>query len=252
MPRRENIDRILRDWPYEPNSAEVLNVRVVKGDDGRQVLQMRIDLGLLQLEMNGRPDGSRPNGFETYYDYLVGEAVHLGEDFVLSDEQCQEADREFVQFYHRRNCWLRLRNFRNAIADADHTLGLMDFCRDHSGDESWTVSHEQYRPFVLFQRTQAEALAELDEKGERGPKLAVAAIERGLERIREVFAEHEAEEHFEEDEMVTRLRELRDSLHDQFDDESRLKKKLSEAVAAEQYELAAKIRDELAKRQVRK
>ena len=241
-PRRENIDRILRDFPYEMDSA---NVRMVKGDNGRQVIQMRIDLGLLQLETEGRPDGERPNGFESYYDYLVGEAVHLGEDFVLTEEQCNEADREFVQYYHRRNCWLRLRQFRSAMADADHTLGLMDFCRDHSPDDTWTVSHEQYRPYVLFQRTQADALAELEE---HGPHQAVTAIERGLDRIRAVFAEHEAEEHFEDDEMVARLRELRDSLRDQFDDESRLRQKLSEAVAAEQYELAAKIRDELAKR----
>lgn len=242
MPRRENIDRILRDWPFDAESA---NVRVVKGEDGRKVLQMRIDLGLLQLETEGRPDGLRPQGFESYYDYLVGEAVHLGEDFVLSEEQCVEADREFVQYYHRRNCWLRLRKFREAIGDADHTLELMDFCRDHSPDDAWTVSHEQYRPYVLFQRTQADALAELEEKG---PHAAVGAIERGLDRIKSVFAEHDAEEHFEEDEMVARLRELRDSLRDQFDDESRLRQKLSEAVAAEQYELAAKLRDEIAKR----
>ncbi len=242
MPRRENIDRILRDWPFDPESA---NVRMVKGENGRKVLQMRIDLGLLQLEMVGRPDGLRPNGFESFYDFLVSEAVHLGEDFVLTDEQCIEADREFVQFYHRRNCWLRLRKFREAMADADHTLELMNFCRDHSPDDQWTVSHEQYRPYVLFQRTQADALAELEEKG---PHAAVLAIERGLDRIKEVFAEHEAEEHFEEDEMVARLRELRDSLREQFDDESRLRQKLTEAVAAEQYELAAKIRDEIAKR----
>jgi hypothetical protein len=242
MARRDHIDRILRDWPYEPNSA---NVRVIKGESGREVIQMRVDLGLLQLETDGRPDGSRPGGFDTFYDFLVGEAVHLGEEFVLSEEQCGEADREFVQFYHRRNCWLRLRQFREAIGDADHTLLLMDFCRDHSPDEQWTVSHEQYRPYVIFQRTQAEALAELEE---RGPHEAVAAIERGLERIREVFAEHEAEEHYDDDEMVTRLRELRDSLRDQFDDETRLRQKLTEAVQKEQYELAAKLRDEIARR----
>jgi hypothetical protein len=242
MARRDNIDRILRDWPYDPEGG---NVRIVKGESGRKVIQMRIDLGLLQLEIEGRPDGTRPNGFDSYYDYLVSEAVGLGEDFVMSEEQCSEADREFVQFYHRRNCWLRLRQFRDSIADADHTLELMDFCRDHSPDDTWTVSHEQYRPYVLFQRTQADALADLEEKG---PHAAVLAIERGLERIREVFAEHEAEEHYDEDEMVIRLRELRDSLRDQFDDESRLRVKLSEAVAAEQYELAAQIRDEIAKR----
>ena len=70
-------------------------------------------------------------------------------------EQCREADREFVQYYHRRLCWLAMREFSKAMHDADHTLLLMDFCRDHSPDEEWTMSHEQYRPFVLFHRTQA-------------------------------------------------------------------------------------------------
>ena len=242
MARREHIDRILRDWPYDPDA---INVRMTKGENGRAIIQMRVDLGLLQLEIAGRPDGIRPQGFDTYYDYLVGEAVHLGEDFVMDDDQCDEADREFVQYYHRRNCWLRLREFRKAMEDANHTLGLMDFCRDHSPEQSWTISHEQYRPYVLFQRTQAEALAELEE---RGAQEAVDAIQRGLDRIYEVFAEHDAEEHFEEDEMVNRLKELKDSLRDQFDGETRLRQQLSEAVAAEQYELAAKIRDELARR----
>ena len=72
MARKENIDRILRDWPYDP---EGISVRKKKGDDGRDVLQMRLDLGLLQLEATGRPDGTRPQGADTYFDYLVGRAV---------------------------------------------------------------------------------------------------------------------------------------------------------------------------------
>ncbi len=62
-------------------------------------------------------------------------------------------------------------------------LGLMDVCRDHSPDEDWTMSHEQYRPFVLFHRTRAAALAELDD---HGPEKAIAAINEGLDRIKEV------------------------------------------------------------------
>ena len=82
---------------------------------------------------------------------------------VLSEDQCAEADREFVQFYHRRICWLAIRQFERAVRDADHTLGLMDFCRDHSPDENWTLNHEQYRPFVKFHRTQAATLKALEE-----------------------------------------------------------------------------------------
>ena len=64
MAHNEHIDRILRDWPFDPNG---ISVRKTKGNDGREVLQMRLDLGLLQLEISGRPDGSRPEGAETYF-----------------------------------------------------------------------------------------------------------------------------------------------------------------------------------------
>ena len=45
-------------------------------------------------------------------------AAKTGQALVLSEEQCLEADREFVQFYHRRICWLTLRHYARALADA--------------------------------------------------------------------------------------------------------------------------------------
>ena len=45
-------------------------MRIVPGDDGREKLQMRIDLGLLQMELDGRPDGQRPAGAESLLDHL--------------------------------------------------------------------------------------------------------------------------------------------------------------------------------------
>src|SRR5262245_43370272 len=101
---------------------------------------MRVDLGVLQIETTGRPDGTRPHGCTTFFDYLKREArsvARSGNKFTLSEEQCQEADREFVQFYHRRVCWLALRQYDKAIADADHTLAFMDFVRDHSPSEEY-------------------------------------------------------------------------------------------------------------------
>ena len=147
-------------------------------------------MGVLQMESEGRPDGTRPHGYETYYDFLLGQEFRDVE-FQLTEEQCSEADREFVQFYHRRICWLALREFPRAVADADHTLALMDFCGEHSPDEKWTISHEQYRPFVLFHRTQAAALAELDR---HSPEAAIQEINHGLDQLRGVFAQHDAEE----------------------------------------------------------
>jgi len=244
MSNDSNIDRLLTDWPYDPDSV---SVRLVKGDDGREVIQMRLDMGVLQLETIGRPDGARPHGNETFFDYLLAESIAGGAEFEFTEEQCGEADREFVQFYHRRVCWIALREYKKAVDDADHTLAFMDLCKAHSPDEQWTLSHEQYRPFVLFHRTQAAALAQLDESG-GGPEVAIQEINGGLDRMKKLFEEYEADEEFDEDELVARLSELRESLREQFSVGHTLSEQLAEAIKSEQYELAARLRDEIANR----
>lgn len=243
MSGRQNIDHIFRDWPYDPQGV---SVRRQKGKNGRDVIQMRLDMGLLQLEVAGRPDGSKPFGAVTMCDFLTQKLKSETKEYSLTEEECAEVDREFMQFYHRRVCWLALRDFRKAMEDADHTLRLMDICRDHSPDREWMLSHEQYRPFVLFHRCQASALAALEEEG---PEEAIKALNAGLDMIRTVYAEFEAEEEFDQDELVARLTELRESLRQHFQVGRTLEEQLSDAIANEKYELAAEIRDQLAKRQ---
>lgn len=239
MKQDPNIDEIFKDWPYDPASV---SVRLAKGSDDRDVLQMRIEMGLLQLETTGRPDGETPGGERTFFDRLITLSFE-DEDMVMDEDQCAEADREFVQFYHRRVCWLALREFEKAVLDANHTLALMDFCREHSPDENWTMAREQYRPFVMFHRIQAEALGLLeDETAER----AIETLNKGLNDLRQVFVEFEAEDEFEDSELVDRLTELRESLRERFDVGPTLKEQLEAAVAAEKYELAAELRDRLA------
>lgn len=243
MPQsKQHIDAVLRGWEYEP--GEVC-ARLVRGADGRTVLQMRVDMGLLQLETTNRPDGLRPGGAETYFDHLLSLSLNESSDFQLNADQCAEADREFVQFYHRRICWLALREFRRAMNDADHSLAFMDFVRSCSPNEEWTASHEQYRPYILFHRTQAAALAELEEKS---PEAAIEAINQGLSRLKAFFLEMDSEEEFDENELVERLSSLRTSLRDHYNIPRTLNEQLADAVATEQFELAARLRDEIAKR----
>jgi hypothetical protein len=237
-----DIDQVLRDWPFQPG---VISARLVRAADGREVLQMRVEMGLLQMETTHRPDGERPGGADTYLDYLIQQALHEGDGFEISEEQCFEADREFLQLYHRRVCWLAIRQFERAVADADHTLDLMNFARDHCSDEEWILSHEQYRPFVLFHRTQAAALARLDKQGAEG---AIEEINVGLARIRAVFRRADAAEHFDEDGMVGQLRDLQEAIREHYEVGRTLSEQLADAVAAEHYELAAKLRDEIARR----
>jgi hypothetical protein len=239
MATPRDIDTLLKHWEFQPGEV---NARLLRARDGREVLQMRVDMGVLQLETELRPDGTKPHGAETYYDYLVGEAIREGDAFRLSKQQCSEADREFVQFYQRRLCWLSLREYRRAARDADHSLAFMDFVREHSPDEEWTLSHEQYRPFVLFHRVQAGALAALEDGG---AEPAIREINAGLGRFRELFDRYGAGEQYAEDELVRRLEQMRESVRKKYEVGPTLDEQLAEAVRAEDYELAARIRDQI-------
>jgi hypothetical protein len=240
-----DIDAALRDWEYKPG---VVQARMIKAQGGRDVIQLRLDLGLLQMETADRPDGSRPFGFATLLDYLrdqARQAAQRNETFTLNEEQCQEADREFVQYYHRRLSWLALRNFGQAVADADHTLEFMDFVRDHSPGEEYTQAHEQYRGFVVFQRTQAAAAWAVEKEN---PEKAIDEILQGLDQLRTFFAAYDLEDQLEENGMVQQLRKMEKSLRKEHSIEATLQEQLADAVAKEQYEAAAQIRDALRRR----
>jgi len=244
MGSTKGLGDVLGNWDFDPQS---LSVRLVKESDGRDVIQMRIDLGVLQMETQGRPDGKTVEGFPSFLDHMLA-FEEKSPEFVMDDDQCFEADREFLQYYHRRISWLRLMHYHRVVEDADHTLALMDVCRDHSPDDEWTMTHEQYRPFVMFHRTQAAAMAAMDETD---VEKAISLLDEGLSQIRDVFLEHEAEEEFDEDEMVQQLVKLRDSLCEEYGIGPSLQQQLDQAVKSEQYELAAQLRDELARRQAR-
>jgi hypothetical protein len=236
----QRIDHILNEWPFDPFAV---NVRMIE-DRSSIILQMRVDMGILQLEDIGRPDGKKPHGASTYYDFLKNKAAQDKNEFRLDEDNCVEIDREFVQFYHRRVCWLQLKEFERAVRDADHTLSLMDFCKEFSDDEEWTISHEQYRPFVLYHRTQAAALSMLDEEDTaEAAELAIEEVNAGLERMHALFVEYDAEEQFEEDELVQRLMEFREGLRKKYEVDSTLDERLAQAIADEDYELAAELRD---------
>lgn len=237
-----DFDALLRDWEFKPGMVQA---RLVRTRSGREVIQVRVDLGMLQIETEGRPDGQTPNGFPTYFDYLKSlaeKADRAGREFTLSDEQSEEADREFTQFYHRRIAWLTLRSFEKAMADADHTLAFMDFVRDHAPNDEYRLAHEQYRGFVLFHRTQAAAAQAVEGDD---PEAAVDAILTGMRQIKSFFAEHDLEEQAEDDGMIRQLKKLEQSLREMHGIEETLREQLDKAIANEEYERAARLRDAL-------
>ncbi len=242
----QDIDFVLEDWEYKPG---VVQARLVPARDGREVIQMRVELGILQLETSGRPDGLRPHSQLTYLDHLrhlARRASAKGKALTLNEDQCQEADREFIQYYHRRICWLALRQYARALKDADHTLDFMDFVKNHSPSPEYTEAHERYRGFVIFQRTQAASAQQVEQNH---PEQAVDEVRQGLERLRLFLTEREQEEQLDEDGMVQHLRKIESALREQYHIGATLQEQLEQAVANEDYERAAQLRDALKRRQ---
>src|SRR5207249_76228 len=92
-----DLNTVLKDWPHEPG---MIKVRKVTGLDGHDKLQLRIDLGVLQMEMTGRPDGLRPHGSESLLSYHQNRAAlakAAGDDYQLSPEDCSELQQEGIQ-----------------------------------------------------------------------------------------------------------------------------------------------------------
>ena len=164
---------------------------------------------------------------------------------VLSGHQRSEADREFIQYYHRRVAWLALRRYDKAIQDADHTLALMDFIRRHGSEDDYIASHEQFRGPVLFHRTQAATALALER---RRPEEAIDALRDGVDRLdahqRTWWEEHDPSES-PNPALIESLRGIEDEIRKNFSVEKTLREQLDEAVAREDYERAAWLRDQI-------
>lgn len=248
---RRDLDDVIQGWPFDPEPGEVL-ARELRARDGRSVIQIRVELGVLQLEVSGRPDGSRPHGFNTCLDYLRYCAAGRGQrpggkspPWVMQAEHCAEADREFLQYYQRRVAWLSLRRFDKAMLDADHSLALMDFVRRHGGDDDYIASHERFRGLVQFHRVQAQALIAIER---RRPEEAIDAIHEGMEKI----AFHQRTWWDQRDaggtespnlSLLEQLRNLEQEIRRNYAVDKTLREQLDEAVAREDYEQAARLRD---------
>lgn len=254
---RRDIDDALMGWPFDPDPGEVV-AREVRARDGRSLLQVRIELGILQLEVEGRPDGGKPHGFVSYLDYLRHRAASRGlapggkaPSWTMTTEHAAEVDREFIQYYHRRVAWLALQRYERALRDSDHTLALMDFINRHSTDEEYTQKHDRFRGLVMFHRTQALAAMSIER---RKPDEAIDAVREGLDRLLShqiAWAEqHDGEEVINQP-LIDQLRDIESEIRKNYAVEKTLKEQLDEAVAHEDYERAARLRDMIRARSTR-
>ena len=242
-----DISAILEGWHYK--SGQVV-VRKIKGIDGRDKIQLRVDLGLLQMELDGRPDGKRPHDKESLLDhYLAQRENHkakFGSDagFVLDADDCFALQEEALQYYHRYLSLLAVRDYARAERDTARNLRVFDLVWKHAVREADKWALERHRPYVLMMNTRARASAALQKDD---PEQAIRHIQEGIERIEQFFEDREQQKRQRTSGELAFLKAWLNEIKENKppSEADRLRDELQWAVDVEDYERAAKIRDQI-------
>ena len=242
-----DISHLLDSWDYQ---AGQIVVRKFKGKDGKEKVQLRVDLGLLQMNACGRPDGKQPFGHESLLDHLEAKLQkhkleHGSEDgFRISPEECAKLQQEAIQYHHRYICLFQLKEYDNVLRDADRNIRAFDFVEKYSerADMAWAL--QQLRPQLLMMRIRALGSQKLDAGDFDG---AIDSIDQGIEEIREFYNDQGRGDLIEQSGEIQSLvgwaQELRAAKP--LSEREKLENALRDAVRREDYEKAAAVRDAL-------
>ena len=240
-----DLRELLESWPYDPED----NVRKLRAQDGREVLQVRLPLGLEQYELDGRPDGSRPHGKESLLEYHLDrleQAKTAGKEdtFGLSHDECDELFAEGTLYYFRYLHCFQVKEWQRTMRDTRRNLRLFDFVHQHAELEEDQLYLEQWRPYILRMNAAAHAMFEL-EAGEHSQAIAhLNAAARQIETLPEIDDETFQYERQRSLEALREMAEQIDKVKPLSELES-LERQLGDAIEKQAFERAAELRDRI-------
>ncbi|MGA0333831.1 MAG: UvrB/UvrC motif-containing protein [Kiritimatiellia bacterium] len=245
MSKHLDLTPLLHDWHFDPSQVTARMVEVE--NEALPEVQLRLDLGILQMKLNGRPDGQRPHGYESalkYYRQRILTERRAG--YKLDADACAELQQECVQVYYRYLALMVLKDYDRVIRDTVHSMEIFDLVEKYSESEDIMWDFLQFKPYVIMMSTRAKAekLAAAQELDE-----AVSQIESGMNEIEAFLVKMEDDpEALDECQELAILEDLIRDLTERGGEENpviALKQKLQHAVRNENFEEAAKIRDSI-------
>jgi hypothetical protein len=247
-----DLNELLGGWDC---SVDEVCARVIRGVDGTDVLQLRVDLGVLQMFLDGRPDGLRYHGLPSVQDYFEHES-RVGRE--LTEEDWRELHRELQQYNYRRLAFsglaeeaLREKDLKRGGAYLQRTLRDIERClatlqKLEENGEEWDGALALLVPTLVFSR--ARLLTRLRIAEERFDE-AIEEAELGIRDLKQALAESGFdEEQREQNPAVAHLSQVAGRLREQYGIALTLKERLDEAIEREDFEMAARLRDELRRR----
>lgn len=244
-----DIGDLLNGWPFDPDEV---NARRIRAADGREKIQIRIDMGILQLEPLHRPDGQRPHGcnslLEFYRSHLADESaqplLEEEERLALDEEACGELFQEAWQYYHRYLGLFQLEDYEGVVRDTQHNLDIFYLVLEYADNDEVKWYCEQYFPHAVMMQARSKGMLALQD--ENYPA-ALTEVRAGIERIEEFLDDWESEGQDEDFPELSFLREWYEELEQErpLSHREQLERQLKVAVESENFEEAARLRDKL-------
>ena len=241
----QDLNQIMGDWDY---SSTEITVRKIMGMDGKEKIQMRVALGLFQMEITGRPDGKKPYGFESLFDFSLNRLEqhtqkHSSSDgFFLDPTICMELRQESLQYYYRYLSLFILGDYEYVVRDTTRNLQLFDFIKEYARDDVDKLSMEQYRPYVIMMYSRSKAYLEMKNDDY---STAENIVENAMIEIEQFYISMGQPEYVQSSYELGLLRELKKEIVDKMPVNyvAKLKMDLQNAVSREDFEKAAELRD---------
>ena len=132
-----DIGDLLNSWPFDPDE---FIARRITARDGSEKIQIRIDMGMLQLDVEGRPDGHRPHGAESLLHHYRG-ALPPGDtrgpsgDVEFDEDVCEDLFQEAWQYYQRYLALFYLEDYQGVDDDTGHNLAIFDLVQEHADSD---------------------------------------------------------------------------------------------------------------------
>lgn len=246
-----DIRHILDNWDYDPSKS----YRKIMGDNGQEKVQIRVDntafQGVLQMELDGRPDGRQPYGYDFALDYYSQslqrfERAHgTQRGFSLDEESCEELFDESLRIYNRYVFLLQLQDYSRVVRDTKRNMEMFRFINTYAHREQDRNKLEQWWPYIIRINATARALLVTEENQDFDTALRI--VNSAVERIVALGEVDAGEFESERERSLTALEEIKKSIreHKPLTAVEKLQSRLDEAVRNERYEDAALLRDEL-------
>lgn len=249
-----DLDELTHGWDCPPGE---LRARTVVGRDARELLQLRVDLGVMQMFCDGRPDGQRYHGLPSARDYIEHELRVEGNS--LGPDDWKELERELHQINYRRMAFSAVaetalqanddeaarRYIRAALADITDCLAHLRLLGTRGTKVS---SYPSLRPTLVFDQARlATQLRIVEGRFED----AIEKAEAGAEALADLLCELGYDEEQRADDPGLRyLRGMSMQLRREYGITQTLAEQLNAAIEDEDFEAAARLRDELRRRQL--